>query len=138
MFFKAYKKNQDHVDGISHLGENSRFEGEIECKGEIEIAGKVNGNIKAKKLKILETGTVRGTVYAEEVEVLGCITGNIESENIHIGEKGVVRGDLNFENNLSVLAGADILGRVQKAKKDKSKKIDTDKVKYLEHTKAAS
>jgi cytoskeletal protein CcmA (bactofilin family) len=138
MFFKKYKKNQDQVNGVSHLGESSRFEGEIDCKGEIEIAGKVNGNIKAKKLRILESGTVRGTVYAEDVEVLGYISGNIESQDIHLGEKAIVKGDLNFENNLSVLAGADILGRVQKIKKDKFKKVDTDKVKYLDHTKAAS
>ena len=138
MFFKLYKKNQDQVDGFSHLGENSRFEGEVECKGEIEIAGKVNGNIKAKKLKILETGTVTGLIHAEEVEVLGYISGNIESENIHIGEKGIVRGDLNFGNNLSVSAGADILGRIQKVKKEKFKKIDTDKVKFLGQAKLVS
>ena len=34
--------------------------------------------------------------------------------------------------------GADILGHVQKAKKDKNKKVDTDKVKYLEHSQKAS
>ncbi len=57
MFFKSDKKNQDQVRGFSHLGENFRFEGEIDCKGEIEIAGKIKGNVKAKKLRILETGT---------------------------------------------------------------------------------
>jgi cytoskeletal protein CcmA (bactofilin family) len=48
MFFKSDKKSQDQVHGFSHLGENLFFEGEIDCKGEIEIAGKVKGNIKAK------------------------------------------------------------------------------------------
>ena len=102
MFFKSDKKSQDQVHGFSHLGENLRFEGEIDCKGEIEIAGKVKGNIKAKKLRILETGSVKGLVQAEDVEVLGYMVGNIESANIHIGEKGIVRGDLHFENNLEL------------------------------------
>ena len=138
MFFKSDKKYQDQIRGFSHLGESFRFDGEIGCRGEIEIAGKIKGNVKAKKLRILETGIVKGIVQAEHVEVLGHMMGNIDSKNIYIGNKGVVRGNLHFENNLTVLEGADISGHVQKNKKDKVKRSDTDKVKYLEHNKIAS
>ena len=132
MFFNS-KKNEISVDGFSHLGEGASFEGEIHCKGEIEIAGKVKGNISAKCLRILETGKVTGQVNAEKVEILGCMIGNTDSSTVYVGEKGVVRGDLKFEVSLSVAEGADILGHVQKTKKDKSKKVDTDKVRYLEY-----
>ena len=137
MFFNS-KKNQTSVDGFSHLGEGASFQGEILCKGEIEVAGKVKGNISAKCLRILETGKVTGQVNAEKVEILGCMIGNTDSASVHVGEKGVVRGDLKFETNLSVAEGADILGHVQKAKKDKNKKVDTEKVRYLEHNQKAS
>lgn len=89
-------------------------------------------------MRILETGIVKGIVQAEDVEVLGHMVGNIDSKNIYIGNKGVIRGNLHFENNLTVLEGADISGHVQKNKKDKVKRSDTDKVKYLEHNKIAS
>ena len=89
-------------------------------------------------MRILETGKVTGHVNAERVEILGCMLGNTSSLNIHVGEKGVVRGDLRFEENLSVNEGADILGHVQKAKKDKNKKFDSDKIRYLEHNQRAS
>lgn len=89
-------------------------------------------------MRILETGTVEGIVQAEDIEVLGHMMGNIDAKNIYIGDKGVVRGNLHFENNLTVLEGADISGHVQKNKKDKVKRSDTDKVKYLEHNKIAS
>lgn len=138
MFFSSNKKIDNRIDGFSHLGEGASFEGEIHCKGEIEIAGKVKGNISAKILRILETGKVTGHVNAERVEILGCMIGNTISLNIHVGEKGVVRGDLRFEENLSVNEGADILGHVQKAKKDKNKKFDSDKIRYLEHNQRAS
>jgi cytoskeletal protein CcmA (bactofilin family) len=137
MFFKSNKKSDNQIEGFSHLGESLRFEGEIDCKGEIEIAGRVKGNIKAKKLKILETGSVNGVINAEEVEILGYMNGNVESVNIHIGAKACVRGQFSFENNLSILDGADISGRVRKAKKENIKKADTDKIKYLEHSKAS-
>ena len=137
MFFNS-KKNQTSVDDFSHLGEGASFQGEILCKGEIEVAGKVKGNISAKCLRILETGKVTGQVNAEKVEILGCMIGNTDSVSVHVGEKGVVRGDLKFETNLSVAEGADILGHVQKAKKDRNKKVDTEKVRYLEHNQKAS
>jgi cytoskeletal protein CcmA (bactofilin family) len=91
MFFKLDKKLQNHIEGFSHLGETLRFDGEIDCKGEIEIAGKVKGNIKAKILRILETGSVKGQVQAEKIEILGHLVGNTESETIHVGEKGVCK-----------------------------------------------
>jgi len=137
MFFNS-KKNETSVDGFSHLGEGASFQGEIHCKGEIEVAGKVKGNISAKCLRILETGKVTGQVNAEKVEILGCMIGNTDSVSVHVGEKGVVRGDLKFETNFSVAEGADILGHVQKVKKDKAKKVDTEKVRYLEHNQKAS
>ncbi len=138
MFFNSNKKIDNLIHGFSHLGEGASFEGEIHCKGEIEVAGKVKGNISAKYLKILETGKVTGYVNAEKVEILGCMIGNTDSANVYVGEIGVVRGDLKFESNLSVAEGADISGHVQKAKKDKNKKVDTEKVKYLEHGQKAS
>ena len=137
MFFNS-KKNERSVDRFSHLGEDANFEGEIHCKREIEVSGKVKGNITAKCLRILETGKVTGQVNAEKVEILGCMIGNTDSVSVHVGEKGVVRGDLKFETNFSVAEGADILGHVQKVKKDKAKKVDTEKVRYLEHNQKAS
>ena len=56
-----------------------------------------------KEMLILETGTVKGIVQAEDVEVLGHMMGNIDSKNIYIGNKGVVRCNLHFENNLTYL-----------------------------------
>jgi cytoskeletal protein CcmA (bactofilin family) len=98
----------------------------------------VKRNISAKNLKILETGKVTGNKNSEQIEILGCMLGNTSSLNIHVGGKGLVRGDLKFEENFSVAEGAHISGHVQKIKKDKNKKFDTDKVKYLEHNKKAS
>jgi cytoskeletal protein CcmA (bactofilin family) len=137
MFFKSTKKNENEVDGFSHLGESFKFEGEIDCKGEIEIAGQVKGNIKAKKLRILETGKVRGFVYAEELEILGYLNGNAETNSVHVGSQGILKGNLIFQKSLSVLEGANLTCRVQKIKNN-VKMADTDKIKYLEHNQLAS
>jgi cytoskeletal protein CcmA (bactofilin family) len=137
MFFKTTKKNENEVDGFSHLGESFKFEGKIDCKGEIEVAGQVKGSLKAKKLRILETGKVRGFVYAEELEILGYMNGNVETNSVHIGSQGVLKGNLIFQKSISVLEGANLTCRVQKIKNN-VKIADTDKVKYLEHNRLAS
>ena len=137
MFFKSTKKNGNEVDGFSHLGESFKFEGEIDCKGEIEIAGQMKGSIKAKKLRILETGKVRGFVYAEELEILGYMNGNAETNSVHIGPQGILKGNLIFQKSLSVLEGANLTCRVQKIRNN-VKMADTDKIKYLEHNQLAS
>jgi len=137
MFFKTTKKNENEVDGFSHLGESFKFEGEIDCKGEIEVAGQVKGSLKAKKLRILETGKVRGFVYAEELEILGYMNGNVETNSVHIGSQGVLKGNLIFQKSISVLEGANLTCRVQKIKNN-VKIADTDKIKYLEHNQLVS
>jgi cytoskeletal protein CcmA (bactofilin family) len=137
MFFKSTKKNENKVDGFSHLGESFKFEGEIDCKGEIEIAGQIKGSIKAKKLRILETGKVRGFVYAQELEILGYMNGNVETNSVHVGSQGVLKGNLSFEKSLSVLEGANLTCRVQKIKNN-IKMTNTNNVKYLEHNQLAS
>ena|ERR1051325_8929920 len=49
-------------DGILIVGEKASIHAEIKV-GEIEVAGRVYGNIEAKWVKILETGFVQGDVY---------------------------------------------------------------------------
>ena len=54
MFFNSNKKNETSVDGFSHLGEGASFQGEIHCKGEIEVAGNVKGKLSHKNLAVDE------------------------------------------------------------------------------------
>jgi cytoskeletal protein CcmA (bactofilin family) len=49
------------ADGILLVGEKASIHAEIKV-GEIEIAGRVYGNIEAKRVEILETGFVQGDV----------------------------------------------------------------------------
>ena len=40
--------NPERADGTSLIGEGLTIEGDLSCKGEIEIAGIMNGNIKQR------------------------------------------------------------------------------------------
>jgi cytoskeletal protein CcmA (bactofilin family) len=50
------------ADGILVVGETASIHAEIKV-GKIEIAGRIYGNIEAKRVEILETGFVKGDVH---------------------------------------------------------------------------
>ena len=57
-------------------------EGDLNCKGSIEVAGIMNGNILANGLKVLETGSIIGGVKAGRFEVFGFMENVIEVKNL--------------------------------------------------------
>ena len=61
--------SQRTEDGTSLIGEGLNVEGDLNCKGSIEVAGIMNGNIIANGLKVLETGSIIGGVKAGRFEV---------------------------------------------------------------------
>ena len=50
-----FNNNNDTVSSnVSHIGEGLQVEGDLICKGTIEISGIMNGNIKAYNIAIRE------------------------------------------------------------------------------------
>ena len=62
--------NSRSEDGASLIGEGLNVEGELNCKGSIEVAGIMNGNIISTNLKVLETGSIIGGVKPEDLKFL--------------------------------------------------------------------
>jgi len=114
----SVKKNNEEVVGFSHIGQNAKFEGEIDSKGEIEIAGKVKGNINAKIVKILETGLFKGRIFAKEVFFYGKVSGNVYSENVNVSKTGFVRSNIYYSGIFGIEDGANFSGKAVKQKKD--------------------
>ena len=130
--------NSARADGTSLIGEGLTIEGDLSCKGEIEIAGIMNGNIRAESLKVLETGSVIGGVKALKFEVFGFIEGEIYADDIVIGKTATIKGDIFFKENLKIDEGADVDGyikRVNQGKQTSSKPQQSQKAKVKEEKK---
>ena len=115
-------KNNDRSssDGTSLIGEGLNIEGDMVCKGSIEVAGIMNGNIKSVNLKVLETGSIIGSVAAEKFEVFGFIEGEIYADDIVIGKTATIKGDIFFKENLKIDEGADVDGYIKRVNQGKS------------------
>ena len=110
----------ERADGISLIGEGLTIEGDLSCKGEIEIAGIMNGNIRAESLKVLETGSVIGGVKVSKFEVFGFIEGEIYADDIVIGKTATIKSDIFFKENLKIDEGADVDGYIKRVNQGKS------------------
>jgi cytoskeletal protein CcmA (bactofilin family) len=129
--------NSERADGTSLIGEGLTIEGDLSCKGEIEIAGIMNGNIRAESLKVLETGSVIGGVKASKFEVFGFIEGEIYADDIVIGKTAIIKGDIFFKENLKIDEGADVDGYIKRVNQNKqaSKPQQSQKAKVKEEKK---
>ena len=112
MFDKKEKKLNDTERSL--ISETVSIDGTVNSSGAIDIAGLIKGPVFSKELVIKETGSVSGSIEAEQVEIYGHLDGKISADNVVIGSTGVVKGDVEFANNLRTENGADIEGYIKK------------------------
>ena len=118
--FNNNNNNSRSEDGASLIGEGLNVEGDLNCKGSIEVAGIMNGNISATGLKVLETGSIIGGVKAGRFEVFGFIEGEIYADDIVIGKTATIKGDVFFKESLKIDEGADVDGYIKRLNQVKS------------------
>ncbi len=114
-----FNNNSKVEDGTSLVGEGLTIEGDLICNGSIDIAGIMNGNLKAQNLKILETGSIIGKVNSSRLEIFGFIEGEIYADDVFIGKTAIIKGDIFFKENLKIDEGADVDGYIKRSKEAK-------------------
>ena len=108
------KKNKIKDTERSLISETVSIEGTINSSGAIDVAGLVKGPVYSKELVIRDTGSITGTIEADNVEIHGHLDGKVSAQNIVVGATGTVKGDIEFGNNLRTENGADIDGYIKK------------------------
>ena len=115
------KKNKIKDSERSLISETVSIEGTINSSGAIDVAGLVKGPVYSKEQMVRDTGSITGTIEADDVEIHGHLDGKVSAQNIVVGATGTVKGDIEFGNNLKTENGADIDGYIKKTNSAKSK-----------------
>ena len=97
----------------SILGRDIIITGDIKTDGEVQIDGRLDGNIKAGTLTIGEQGAVNGKVMAGTVLVRGKVTGKIEGAKVDLAETANVQADI-VQDQLTIANGAFFDGKVSR------------------------
>jgi cytoskeletal protein CcmA (bactofilin family) len=93
----------------SRIANGLSIEGELKCDGDIEVDGRVEGRIGAKRVTVLEGGHVKGTILADTVHVNGTVEGEIGAIAVILGEKAVVSAEITYRS-IEVTQGACLVG----------------------------
>ncbi|MCY4162022.1 MAG: polymer-forming cytoskeletal protein [Flavobacteriaceae bacterium] len=110
---KALKNVAKNI-AINIIDQKTKFDGSIECGGDIRIDGQFKGTLIVKGVLVLgKTGVIDGTVTTQNAYIYGVFTGDLKvEENLLIGEKGRVQGDL-VAKNLEINKGAEIQAKIE-------------------------
>ena len=93
----------------SIVGEDLTIIGNITSKGELQVDGEVEGDIRCGSLLLGDKAKVTGGVAAEDVVVRGHIVGSVRGVRITLQGQSVVEGDLFYES-LAIEQGASFEG----------------------------
>jgi len=79
--------------------------GDIKTDGEVQIDGRLDGNVSASKVTIGEHGAVNGKIVSSIVHIRGKVTGKIDALSIELTETANVQAEL-IQDKLVIANGA--------------------------------
>jgi cytoskeletal protein CcmA (bactofilin family) len=90
---------------LSILSNDLVVKGSIVSEGEVQLDGKVEGDVRAHSLTIGEEATVNGEVIAETVVIRGRVEGSVRARQVQLAATARVEGDV-VHATLAIESGA--------------------------------
>jgi cytoskeletal protein CcmA (bactofilin family) len=81
---------------VSVIGAGITVTGNIEASVDLQIQGKVTGDVHCATLLLGEGSEIRGNVVADRVRVAGAVDGSIETKDLAIETSARVTGDITY------------------------------------------
>jgi cytoskeletal protein CcmA (bactofilin family) len=129
MFSKGTPKAaKDSVPSI--ISEGTHIVGDITTEGEVQIDGKVEGNIRCHSLVVADTGEVSGKVTCESITIHGTLTGTVHGKSVSLASTARMVGDLTHET-LTIEPGAHFKGQCIPVETKDAKDVKKDGVVTL-------
>lgn len=100
----------------SILGRDIVITGDIKTDGEVQVDGRLDGNIIAAMLTVGESGAVNGSIKADRVLIRGKVQGKVTAMTVELAETANVQADLT-QDELSIANGAFFDGKCSRKTK---------------------
>ena len=97
---------------VSVIGAGITITGNIEATVDLQVQGKVNGDVRCVTLILGERSVVQGSVYAERVRVSGTVEGSIETKDLAVEASARVSGDITY-SRIRIANGGVINGQMK-------------------------
>ena len=100
----------------SILGRDITITGDIKTDGEVQVDGRLDGNVIAAVITVGESGSVNGTIKADRVHIRGKVQGKVTAISVELSETANVAADLT-QDELSIANGAFFDGKCSRKSK---------------------
>ena len=97
----------------SILSSDLLITGNLKTTGDIQVEGRVDGDIRAHLLTIGDGATVKGEIIADDVVVNGHVIGRVRGLKVRLTSTARVEGDI-IHKTIAIESGAHFEGSVQR------------------------
>lgn len=108
---KSFRKVKTIAPSI--LTADMHIIGDIAGDGAIEIAGRIDGDIRCISVKLQPGSAVSGDIIAEKAEIHGEVKGNVTAKHITCGSTAKIVGDI-IHQRINIEDGAYVDGNCRK------------------------
>lgn len=88
------------------------IDGNLETEGEVQVDGRITGNIRCAHLTVGRDAVILGDITAEEVVVRGKVTGVIRGNRVILQDGAQVESEI-FQSKLTIEEGANFKGMIR-------------------------
>lgn len=114
MFSKDKDVSERRPSGApSILSGGMEVTGDIVSDGEVQIDGRLDGDIRCAKLTVGEGGRIKGSVVADDCLVHGEVVGQIKADAVTLSRSSRVEGDV-LHDTLAIEPGARLDGHCRR------------------------
>jgi cytoskeletal protein CcmA (bactofilin family) len=111
---EAAPKPAARATAQSIISADLTIKGNMSCAGDIQIDGRVEGDVDSHSVKIGEGADMRGTITAESVRIWGTVQGEIKAATVALEKTARVTGNI-VHQTLSIEAGAHFEGQCRRS-----------------------
>ena len=97
----------------SLLSNDLTIKGNVTTSGDIQIEGKIEGDVRAHLLTVGESATIKGEIAADDVIVNGRVIGRLRGLKVRLTASAKVEGDI-IHKTIAIESGAQFEGTVQR------------------------
>ena len=87
--------------------------GNIDSKGSVTIEGQINGDVNCKSVLVQKSGTVDGSLTADDVNIYGTVNGTVTGDRVSLRETSKVEADIHH-NLIELEMGTEFSGQLKR------------------------
>jgi cytoskeletal protein CcmA (bactofilin family) len=125
----AVEERVVQANAPSVIGAGITITGNIEATDDLQVEGKVTGDVRCATLMLGEQSLIKGSIYAARVRAAGTVEGSIETGDLAVEASARIHGDVTYDR-LRIAAGGIVQGQL-KHKSSPEEDSETSKLRLV-------